>query len=192
MTLALGNVAAGTTLYIPFHTFGKANGESITLTGLALADIKIYKDGGTTERASTAGYTLLDTDGIDFDGITGIHGFSINLADNTTAGFFTEGGNYWVVVSSVTVDGQTINFVAAVFTIYTIPDQILDRDMSVGADNGSPTIRTVRQALRFLRNKWSVAAGTMTVCKENDTTTSWTATVTGTAGADPITTVDPA
>lgn len=71
-------------------------------------------------------------------------------------------------------------------------DALLNRDMSVGADSGSPTVRTVRQALRFLRNKWSIAAGTLTVTKEDDATASWTSTITATAGADPITGNDPA
>jgi hypothetical protein len=71
-------------------------------------------------------------------------------------------------------------------------DAILDRDMSTGTDSGSPSVRTVRQALRFLRNKWQISAGTLTVYKENDSTSSWTSTLTGTAGADPITTSDPA
>jgi hypothetical protein len=200
MTISLGSVAAGATIYIPFGTYGKTNGESITASGFALADIKIYKDGSTTERASTAGYALLDTDGIDFDGLTGIHGFSVNLGDNTTSGFFAVGSRYWIVVGPITVDGQTINFVAAVFNIIdtavtlnaAIADAILDRNMATGTDSGSPSVRTVRQALRFLRNKWSISGSTMTVTKEDDATSSWTAAVTGTAGADPITSVDPA
>lgn len=117
MTMHLGNVDAGSTLYIPFGTYGKTNGESITLTGLAVTDIEVYKDGSATQRASDAGYALLDTDGIDFDGITGIHGFSIDLSDNTDAGFYAAGSFYWVVVSAVTVDGQTVNFIAATFRI---------------------------------------------------------------------------
>lgn len=71
-------------------------------------------------------------------------------------------------------------------------DALLDRNMATGADNGSPTVRTVRQALRFLRNKWSISGTTLTVTKEDDTTASWTSTVTATAGADPITGNDPA
>lgn len=116
MTLHLGYITAGTTLYIPFHTFD-SNGASITLTGLAVTDIEIYKNGSTTQRSSDAGYTLLDTDGIDFDGLTGIHGFSIDLADNTDAGFYAAGSFYWVVVSAVTVDTRTVSFVAATFFI---------------------------------------------------------------------------
>jgi hypothetical protein len=117
MTLALGTVPAGTTLYIPFATYAGATGASVTLTGLAVTDIEIYKNGSTTQRASDNGFALLDTDGIDFDGITGIHGFSIDLSDNTTSGFYSVGAWYWVVVSAVTVDGQTVNFVAATFRI---------------------------------------------------------------------------
>jgi hypothetical protein len=73
-----------------------------------------------------------------------------------------------------------------------IADAILDRDMSVGADNGSASVRTVRQALRFLRNKWSIAGATLTVTKEDDTTASWTSTITTSASADPVTASDPA
>lgn len=114
--LHLGTVPAGSTLYIPFHTFG-TSGESVTMSGLAVTDIEIYKNGSVTQRASDAGYTLLDTDGIDFDGITGLHGFSISLADNTDAGFYSVGGFYWVVVSTITIATQTVTFVAATFRI---------------------------------------------------------------------------
>jgi len=114
----LGDYAVNSTVYVPFHTFDSNDpSASVTLTGLAVTDIEIYKAGGTTQRASDSGYTLLDTDGIDFDAITGLHGFSIDTSDNTDAGFFAAGGEYWVAVSSVTVDGATINFWAAVFTI---------------------------------------------------------------------------
>jgi hypothetical protein len=114
----LGKKKPGSTIYIPFNTFSSDDPTaSMTITGLATTDIEIYKDGGTTQRASDAGYTLLDTDGIDFDGITGIHGFSIDLADNTTAGFYEAGSQYWVVISSITLDAATINFVPVYFEI---------------------------------------------------------------------------
>lgn len=113
----LGTIPSGSTLYIPFATYGGTNGESITCSGLAVTDIEIYKNGSTTQRASDSGYTLLDTDGIDFDGITGIHGFSVDLSDNSDAGFYSVGAFYWVVVSAITVDSQTVNFIAATFRI---------------------------------------------------------------------------
>lgn len=110
-------VPAGDVLPIFFGTFDGGTGASITMTGLAVTDIEIYKDGSTTQRASDAGYTLLDTDGIDFDGLTGIHGFSIDTGDNTDSGFYTVGAWFHVVVSAVTVDAQTVSFVAAAFRI---------------------------------------------------------------------------
>jgi hypothetical protein len=116
MTLHLGNVPANSTLYIPFATYD-SNGASVTMSGLAVTDIEIYKNGSVTQRASDAGYALLDTDGIDFDTITGIHGFSIDLSDNTDAGFYAVGSFYWVVVSAVTVSTQTVNLIAATFRI---------------------------------------------------------------------------
>lgn len=147
MTLHLGNVPANSTLYIPFASYGKTNGESITLTGLAVTDIEIYKNGSVTQRASDAGYALLDTDGIDFDGLTGIHGFSIDLSDNTDANFYAVGSFYWVVVSSVTIDSQTVNFIAATFRIVAAEaiagKPKVDVDAWLGTAAATPTVAGV-------------------------------------------------
>lgn len=116
--LDLGWVRPGSTVFVPFHTFDSNDpSASVTITGLAATDIEIYKDGSMTQRASDSGYTLLDTDGIDLDGTTGIHGVSIDLADNDTAGYFAAGSQYWVVIASITVDGATINFIPVTFRI---------------------------------------------------------------------------
>lgn len=115
--LALGKVKPGSTIYVPFESFASSSGAPITISGLATSDIKIYKNGGTTERASASGFTLLDSDGIDFDSITGIHGFSVDLADNTTSGFYVAGASYFIVISTITVDSQTMSFIAATFEI---------------------------------------------------------------------------
>ena len=113
--IPFGDVPIGAVLPIPFASYAGSTGASITLTGLAVTDIEVYKGTSTTQRASDAGYALMDTDGIDFDGITGIHGFSIDTGDNTDAGFYAAGSYYFVIVSAVTVDGQTVNFIAATF-----------------------------------------------------------------------------
>lgn len=110
-------IPVGQVLPIMFDTYAGSTGASITLTGLAVTDIEVYKNGSATQRASDAGFALLDTDGIDFDGITGIHGFSIDTGDNTDSGFYTVGAWFHVVVSSITVDGQTVSFVAAAFRL---------------------------------------------------------------------------
>lgn len=135
-----GVVKPGTTLYIPFATYDSNDPTaSVTMTGFAVTDIEIYKDGGTTQRASDSGYALLDTDGTDFDGVTGIHGFSIDLADNTTAGFYSSGAQYWVVVSSITVDSGVVSFIAATFRI-GIADALLNTTIATLASQTSFTL----------------------------------------------------
>lgn len=67
-------------------------------------------------------------------------------------------------------------------------DALLNRDMSAVSDTNA---RSPLNALRFLRNLWSLVGTTLTVKKEDDSTTAWTATVTTNAGADPITGSDP-
>lgn len=69
----------------------------------------------------------------------------------------------------------------------SVADALLARNVSGGSSAG----RTVKQALHILRNKTSIAAGTLTVTDVDDTTSSWTAAVTTTAG-NPISAIDPA
>jgi hypothetical protein len=73
-----------------------------------------------------------------------------------------------------------------------IADAILARDIGSGSGAGSLNERTVRSALRTVRNKTGVSAGTLTVYKEDDSTTAYTAAVTTNAAADPIVSIDPA
>lgn len=74
-------------------------------------------------------------------------------------------------------------------TLTAIADGILKRDMSAVTGEAS---RSPLNALRFLRNAWTVSGASLTVKKEDDATTAWTAALTSTAGADPITGTDPA
>lgn len=124
--------------------------------------------------ATIAGY--LDTE-------IGQLGTDVAAVKSDTAAILLDTGTDGVVVNAAGLATDAVNEIA---------DGILNRDMSTGTDSGSPTVRTMRQALRFLRNKWSISGTTLTVTKEDDTTASWTSTLAGTAGADPITSSDPA
>jgi hypothetical protein len=75
-----------------------------------------------------------------------------------------------------------------------IADYILLRKLDrTGQGTGSTSNeRTVLSALRYLRNKVDISASTMTITTEDDTTTAWTATLSSTAGLNPVTGVDPA
>lgn len=68
-----------------------------------------------------------------------------------------------------------------------IADAILNRNVAGGSSVG----RTVKEALAFLRNKWTLVGTTLTVYGTDDTSVLWTATVTATPSADPVTGSDP-
>ncbi len=171
---------------------------------------------GLTVNAVTTGVTLAAAQKVDVDTIKTnpvVNGGTITFPTNAT---IAQVGDAMTLAAGQKVDVDTIktNPVVNAGTVTfptnatltkagdamaltsgernSVADALLDRDMSTGADSGSPTVRTVRQALRFLRNKWSVSTGTLTVTKEDDTTASWTSTLTTTHGADPVTGSDPA
>lgn len=117
MPIDWGTVPAGSVLPFPFTSYAGSTGASVTLSGLAVTDIEVYKGTSVTQRSSDSGYALIDTDGIDIDGVTGLHGFSIDTGDNTDAGFYAVGSFFYVVVSTVTIDSQTVTFLAGTFRL---------------------------------------------------------------------------
>jgi hypothetical protein len=106
----LGDFAAGATVHLPWDT-SSSDGSSITRA--TDGTIRVYKDNSVAQRASSAGIT----DSEDFDGLVGVHWLTIDLADNTDAGFYATGHNYSVVLVGAVVDGRTVNAVLGVFSI---------------------------------------------------------------------------
>jgi hypothetical protein len=147
----LGTVRPGSTIRIPFATFDKDDGSSITMTNFAVADILIYKDGSTTERASTSGYTATT----DFDSKTGRHLIVIDLADNSTADFFAAGSEYLVAIDAVTVDAVTVGAWVARFRI-GYADAILDTTIATLASQTSFTLTTGPAEDDALNGLWAV------------------------------------
>lgn len=96
-------------------------------------------------------------------------------------------GNVNGTVGGVAAGGITLTSFD-VDALEAISDALLKRDWGLVTGEAE---RSLLNAARFLRNHWEVIAGLLTVMKEDDVTPAWTAAVTGTAGADPITAVDP-
>lgn len=111
----------------------------------------------------------------------------------------------WVTIK---ITSTTSGAIPRIVTIYTaqetqdgwwnaapddidIADTILARDIGSGTLAGTVNERTVRAALRVLRNLVTVSGGTMTIKKEDDSTDAWTAAVTTSASAEPIIGIDP-
>lgn len=150
------------------------SGRSIVVDAAGLVDANVVKVGPTgAGTAQTAGDIVGDTNDIQARLPASLVGGRIDAS----VGAIAAGA---ITAASLAADAGD-----------EIADAVLDRDMSAGTDSGSATVRTVRQALRFLRNFWSISGGTLTVKKEDDTTTSWTAAVTQTAG-NPVSKIDPA
>lgn len=101
----LGDRTEDSTIYIKWATNSSA-GASITRA--TNGTISVYKDNNTTQ--STAGIT--DTE--DFDSLTGVHHITIDLSADA---FYVVGSDYQVVLSAATIDGQTVNFPIASFSI---------------------------------------------------------------------------
>jgi hypothetical protein len=67
-------------------------------------------------------------------------------------------------------------------------DALLKRDWTSVTGEAA---RSVLNALRFLRNKWSISGSTLTVTKEDDTTTAFTSALTSSPTAEGVTASDP-
>jgi hypothetical protein len=93
----------------------------------------------------------------------------------------------------VTIQGATnlvqADVVVQLNNLNEVADAVLGRDF---ASVSGAAARSLLNAARFLRNKWSISAGTLTVTQEDDTTSAWTAALTTDAGANPVTASDPA
>jgi len=99
------------------------------------------------------------------------------------------------IVDSILVDTAVIGAAGAGLTGVALStagneaaaDALLARSIIGGANGG----RDVKDALKALRNRVEIVAGTMTIYEADDTTAAWTAAVTTTAG-DPLSSIDPA
>jgi hypothetical protein len=107
---------------------------------------------------------------------------SVNIIGNISGTFV---GN---VTGSV---GEVLTIGAALAN--KIADHVLRRSYAnarASADGDAVSFRSLLGAIAKLVNKWSISGTTLTVTHEDDTTSIGTQTLTGTAGADPITTID--
>lgn len=129
------------------------------------------------------------------EGVASVQG---NVTGSVASVTGNVGGNVTGSVGSVAAGGITAASVAtgaidadaiATDAANEIADALLNRDMGAVSDTNA---RSPLNALRLLRNKSDVAAGTLTVKKEDDATTAWTAAVSTDAAANPIVGVDPA
>lgn len=110
----IGNFAEDATVYCVFNTFTSDDpSASCTITDFINTDVHIHKDNDTTQRNNAAGITV----STNFDGITGSHMIVIDTSDDTVAGFWVTGHDYFVRIEGTTIDGATVNAFVSHFAI---------------------------------------------------------------------------
>jgi hypothetical protein len=101
---------------------------------------------------------------------------------------WTNGGRLDSIIDLILADTGTDGIVISSTTANQIADAILTRDWTLVSGEAA---RSALNALRILRNKVSESGGTLTITEEDDSTTAWTASVTTSVSANPITIIDP-
>lgn len=158
-------------------------------TGLTIAntDIKLVVNGGASADKNSGGGTHR---------VNGIYGITFDATDTATVGelevsVVVSGAlpvfDKFTVLEELVYDALFAASAAGYPSATDNADALLTRDMSAVSGEAA---RSPLNAFRFLRNKWVIAAGTLSVKKEDDTTEAWAGTVTQTA-SNPTTGVDP-
>lgn len=162
----LGDFKAGQTVYAMFPSNSAAGARVDPSTAFESADVIIYKNASTTQRTSSAGVTIATT----FDTLTGIHHLSVDLSDNTDAGFYAAGNDYFAVLyPDETVDAQSV---ATVIAQWSIENRHTSKTLAEGyATDGSDA--TLAQLLYMIHSSLSEFAisGTTVTCKKLDGST---------------------
>ncbi len=159
---------------------------------------------GRTLDVSTGGEAGLDWANVGSPTTTlGLSGTTIS----TSQSIASVSGNVSGSVGSVATGGITASSIAtgaidadslATDAVAEIADGVLARKLDSSGNETSVTTaneRTVRSALRYLRNRVDISGSTLTVYQEDDGVTitggAWTAALTTSAGLNPVTQVEP-
>jgi len=121
----IGDFTVNSTLRY-FYASNAAGGASAART--TAGTYRVYKNISTTERTSSAGIT--DFSG--FDSVTGLNAVTIDLSNNTDAGFYAAGNDYVVVLVGAVVDSQTVNVPLFQFSIANRAPTVTVSSMAAG------------------------------------------------------------
>lgn len=152
-------------------TFPILDADGDLVTGATSPDSEVSKDGGTFADCTNEATEIATNSGVYYLDLT-----STEMNADTVA----------IIVKSGT--GKTTTIVLYPGGANQVADALLKRDMSALT---SEAARSPLNALRFLRNKWTISSGTLSVKKEDDSTEAWNAALTTDAAGEPITSSDP-
>ena len=109
----MGDYPEDAVVLIFFDTFDK-DGASVSPSAFVVGDIEIFKNDDLSQKTTTNGITIDE----DHDGSIGIHMIRIDTANDTgDGGFWVAQADYLCVVNAITIDTETVRFVAGTFSI---------------------------------------------------------------------------
>ena len=151
------------------------------------ADVHALQNAVITAASIATG--AIDADALATDAVTEIVNAVMTVDPST---FPATSSGYWLYEAGL--NSQQLltdtNYINSTLYVESIADALLNRNIGGGSNSG----RMVKDALRVLRNKTSITASTLTVYQEDDGATlppAWTATLSTSASADPVTGIDP-
>lgn len=167
-----------TTVNFPLIDFGFTDYETTPVVH-AVGDTQIKKDEATFENTVNA---------FVYEG-NGIYSLTLTAAEKQAARIVVtiidrsdpkEWEDQCIVV-------DTYGHVSAQHTLAAVADAVLGRNL---ASVTGAAAKSLLNAARFLRNKWHIVGGTLTVYEEDGTSPAWTSAVT-TSLSDHVTGVEP-
>jgi hypothetical protein len=192
VTGSVGSVASGGITSSSFATDSitatAIAADAITSAELSASAVQEIADGVLSRKLNMAGnisdVSVTSVSSATFTGAnTYIAGDAVQFI-TTAPTSFALATKYYVIATSLTATTFQLSATSGGSAITTV---------STGAFTVLPIDdRTVRSALRYVRNKVSISGSTMTVSIEDDATSAWTAALTTSPGVDPVTTLDPA
>lgn len=180
------------TVYFPLIKAGTSNLAGSSDYTYAAGDVKVSKDGGAAANPTNAPSAVSMGNGAYWKLVLTSAEMSAKRIVVTIADSATKAVEDSVVIIETHGEG-TGGQTPAIDTV-DFADAVLRRSFGSVSESVPSALpaRCALNALRFLRNKWSIAANTMTVTKEDDTTAAWTSALGTTSTADAIISSDPA
>jgi hypothetical protein len=198
------------------QTITSVSGSVGSVSGNVTGSVGSVASGGIT--AASIATNAIDADSLSADAVTEIADWilsrKLSMSGNISDVSVTSISSATFTGNNTYIAGDMVQFpttAPASFTIntkyYVIATGLTATTFQLSASLGGSAIttastgaftvvplddRTVRSALRYMRNKVAANTATMSVYTENDTTTAWTSAITSDVSAAPITVSDPA
>ncbi len=187
-----------TAAYDPAKTAAQA-GDAMTLTSGERTSVGTAVWASATRSLTTFGTLIADIWASASRTLTAF-GFSVTVGTNNDKTDYTLTAAYDAAKTALQSGGSVVAtnmrgtdnaLLAADYvtppTGNAIADAVLDRNIAGGSSTG----RKVKEALAFLRNKWTLVGTTLTVYDTDDSTVLWTSDIATDPAATPVTGSDP-